>query len=485
MKRYLTLAITAALMLSAFSCGSGGEGKDSSTSAPDSTGEETTAPEETDGLPEKDMDKFELKIVHFDGNWLSWALTKLDAESETGDRLNDAIYKRNRNMEERFNCEINVTGKETITASDIQSEIMAGDSNYDVWFMYDNWTLGAVEYLLPWEELPYINLDREWWNPSATEVFNLEGKTYAAAGNYSLSVLSRASGFAFNKDIYNKMNRSENIYDLAREGKWTIDVMYDTAKNAYIDLDGDSSMNENDQYGISGSWKETFWRFLSGSDVRFISKDSNSDPVFDLQKNETAINKMLKIFDLFTEKGIYYNPQTKDVHSVQDSEEIFADGRLLFKTVNLFDLEALRTCDIDIGILPCPKYDENQENYYAPSFGAEISVLLKTLPEERKENVGMLLEALAYDTNANILPEYKEVLLKTKLARDNESEEMIDIIINSISFDFGINAWQNEVGVPIVQRIYVKNDPNVASTLAKMQKSVDAQINKLVEKLGK
>lgn len=485
MKRYLTLAITAALMLSAFSCGSGGEGEDSSTSAPDSTGEETTAPEETDGLPEKDMDKFELKIVHFDGNWLSWALTKLDAESETGDRLNDAIYKRNRNMEERFNCEINVTGKETITASDIQSEIMAGDSNYDVWFMYDNWTLGAVEYLLPWEELPYINLDREWWNPSATEVFNLEGKTYAAAGNYSLSVLSRASGFAFNKDIYNKMNRSENIYDLAREGKWTIDVMYDTAKDAYIDLDGDSSMNENDQYGISGSWKETFWRFLSGSDVRFISKDSNSDPVFDLQKNEAAINKMLKIFDLFTEKGIYYNPQTKDVHSVQDSEEIFADGRLLFKTVNLFDLEALRTCDIDIGILPCPKYDENQENYYAPSFGAEISVLLKTLPEERKENVGMLLEALAYDTNANILPEYKEVLLKTKLARDNESEEMIDIIINSISFDFGINAWQNEVGVPIVQRIYVKNDPNVASTLAKMQKSVDAQIKKLVEKLGK
>ena len=485
MKRYLTLAITAALMLSAFSCGSGGEGKDSSTSAPDSTGEETTAPKETDGLPEKDMDKFELKIVHFDGNWLSWALTKLDAESETGDRLNDAIYKRNRNMEERFNCEINVTGKETINAGDIQSEIMAGDSNYDVWFMYDNWTLGAVEYLLPWEELPYINLDREWWNPSATEVFNLEGKTYAAAGNYSLSVLSRASGFAFNKDIYNKMNRSENIYDLAREGKWTIDVMYDTAKNAYIDLDGDSSMNENDQYGISGSWKETFWRFLSGSDVRFISKDSNSDPVFDLQKNETAINKMLKIFDLFTEKGIYYNPQTKDVHSVQDSEEIFADGRLLFKTVNLFDLEALRTCDIDIGILPCPKYDENQENYYAPSFGAEISVLLKTLPEERKENVGMLLEALAYDTNANILPEYKEVLLKTKLARDNESEEMIDIIINSISFDFGINAWQNEVGVPIVQRIYVKNDPNVASTLAKMQKSVDAQIKKLVEKLGK
>ena len=59
----------------------------------------------------------------------------------------------------------------------LQSETMAGDSNYDVWFMYDNWTLGAVEYLLPWEELPYINLDRDMvGDPSATEVFNLEGE---------------------------------------------------------------------------------------------------------------------------------------------------------------------------------------------------------------------------------------------------------------------------------------------------------------------
>ena len=45
---------------------------------------------------------------------------------------------------------------------------------------------------------------------------------------------------------------------------------------------------------------------------------------------------MLKIFDLFTEKGIYYNPQTKDVHSVFDSggnlrgrEAPVQDGQLL------------------------------------------------------------------------------------------------------------------------------------------------------------
>ena len=122
----------------------------------------------------------------------------------------------------------------------------------------------------------------------------------------------------------------------------------------------------------------------------------------------------------------------------------------------------MRDFDIEMGFLPCPKYDEAQETYYAPSFGAEISLLLKTLPEDRKENVGILLEALAYDTNKSIIPEYKEVALKTKYARDNESEDMIDIVIDSVSFEFGLNAWQSEVANPLVQNIFVSRNGNVA-----------------------
>ena len=484
MKKYLTLAITAALMLSAFSCGSGGEGKDSSTSAPDSTGEETTAPEETDGLPEKNMDGFELKINHFDGTWLSWALTTLDVESETGDRLDDAIYRRNRDMEDRFNCKISVTGQKIIENKDIQTEVMAGDSNYDVWFMYDIWTLGSIEYLMPWEELPYIKLGEEWWNPMATEVFELGGKTYAAAGNYSLSVLSRASGFAFNKTVFEQSNPDEDVYSLARDGKWTVDKMASFAKNAYSDLNGNSEMDDDDRYGISGSWKETMNRLMLGSGIQYISKDENDLPVFKLPTDENSINKILHIFDLVSDGQVYRNTgKVMDTTGDGLVESYFEGGKVMFYAANMFSLEQMRDFDIEMGFLPCPKYDEAQETYYAPSFGSEISVLLKTLPEERKENVGILLEALAYDTNKSIIPEYKEVLLKTKYARDNESEEMIDIIVNSVSFEFGLNAWQSEVANPLVQKIFVSRKGDVASTLAAMQTSVDTQIEKLVEKL--
>ena len=162
----------------------------------------------------------------------------------------------------------------------------------------------------------------------------------------------------------------------------------------------------------------------------------------------------------------------------------FSNGKTLFYKANMFDLEKMRSYDIDIGFLPCPKYDEDQEHYYAPSFGAEISVLLKTLPEERYENVGILLEALAFDTNKNLIPEYKEVLLKTKYARDNESEDMIDIVVNSVSFEFGLNAWQDIVANPLVKDIFVSGEANVASTLATMENSVNNAIDNLKENLS-
>lgn len=469
----LTLA---ALMLP--SCGKTGSGTttDDSTSAPVSTTPEET--ELTDNLPERDMEGFELGIHHFDETWLTWAYNILDAETENGDLVNDAVYQRNRRVEERFNCTITVTGQKTINVSDIQSEVMAGDSNYDVWFSYDIWTLGAAQYLMDWNELPYIDLSQQWWNPLSTEVFSVGGKQLAAAGDFSLSTLSRASGYSFNKEIYNNLALDYDIYQLARDGKWTIDVFAKTAKAAYSDLNGDANMDDNDRYGISGSWKEFCNRLILGSGISYISKDADGYPIFDLPGNENAINKIIKLYDTFMQTEIYRGKISTDVDGTGGTGD-FKSGGVLFTVDNLMGLESKRSLEIDIGFMPCPKYDEEQEHYYAPAFGAEISVLLKTLPEERWENVGILLEALAFDSNQNLIPTYKEVVLKTKSARDDESSDMIDIIINSMSFEFGLNAWQDVAANPFVRQTFAAGNPNFASTLASMENTVNNEIEKL------
>ncbi len=473
-----TLALLLCAVLTAASCGGSGAANDGTSS--DSAETTTSAPETelTDNLPDVNMDGFELKIQHFNESWLTWAETVMDAESLNGDILNDALYNRNKDIEERFNCTITIDAVDRIDSAAMQTVAMSGDAPYDVYFNYDVWLTGALDYLLEWEKLPYVNLDAEWWNPSATEVFNIGGKTYSAAGNYSLSVISRAAGFMFNKAILEDI-QGDNIYDLVREGKWTLDKFCENSKKALRDLDGNGEMDDEDQYGSTGSWKEYMNRIVLGAGIEWISKDSDGYPVFTLPDDEAAIDKLLTIFDKIMDMDVYYAEASSNIDN-DGAKGSFKNGKVLFYNSNPFGLEGYRSSDLDIGFVPNPKYDEAQERYYSPAFGAEVSVLPITLPEERYENVGILLEALCFASQQTVVPTYKEVVLKTKSARDNDSADMIDIVFESVSFDFGINAWQNQVSSPLIQGIYSNRSGNVASTLASLKSSVESTIEKLV-----
>ncbi len=477
-KKHLTLyTILLCGILAAVGCGS--DTTDSAVTTEAAAATTTAETELTDGLPDTDMQGFEFKIKHFDGSWLSWAETIMDAETTTGDILEDAIYTRNRDIEERFNCKIIVEGANSINASDMQTVAMSGDTTYDVYFNYDIWITSALQYLLPWENLPHINLNAEWWNPDATEVFRIGGKTYSAAGNYSLSVLSRAGGYEFNKKLLSDLDGGD-IYQMVRDKKWTLDAMFSLAKLSTSDLDGDGQMGDNDRYGISGSWKETLNRMILGAGIKYVEQDDNGYPVFTLPTDQNAIDKLMHLYDAIMDMNVYYAAVASNIDA-NGSKGDFKAGGVLFLVSNLFMLEGHRDYDIDIGFVPCPMYDENQDRYYAPSFGAEVSVLPITLPEERYENVGMLLEALNFKSHYEVLPMYKEVVLKTKSARDDDSSDMIDIMFKSVSFDFGINAWQNQLSSPLIQGVYSNRSGNVASTLTKLQKSVDQEIKKLIE----
>ena len=86
--------------------------------------------------------------------------------------------------------------------------------------------------------------------------------------------------------------------------------------------------------------------------------------------------------------------------------EMFAGGQVLFRTSVFSAIKKLRKYDdgIEFGIVPLPKYDENQENYYSPSDSA-----------------------------------YYETTLKHLDTRDDESEVMLDLIFDNKKFDIGAN----------------------------------------------
>jgi hypothetical protein len=102
----------------------------------------------------------------------------------------------------------------------------------------------------------------------------------------------------------------------------------------------------------------------------------------------------------------------------------------------LGNAQLLRGMDTDFGIIPYPKWDEYQENYLTTSV-AYFSLFCVPVTVRNLEMTGIITEALCVESYKKVIPAFYEVSLKTKLARDDESSEMIDIIRSGLTFDFG------------------------------------------------
>lgn len=491
MKRLTAVLLLLSMLAGTFAgCSDSGANSDNTaanntTAAPsaDAAAEEEET-ELTDGLPETNMGGFELNILHHSQEWLAWANNVLEAEEQTGEILNDAIYNRTDVLQERFNAKILTETRSQVGADVISQLAMSGDTSYDLCMTYDLWITGMIQYLADMKSLPYISLDEAWWNPYASSIFVIGGKQYAASGNFSLSVLSRAGGYAFNQNIVNELNLT-SPYEYVKNNEWTVDNMYKMADAANMDINGDGQLTNDDQFGIESSVKEHFLRMLFGSEIALITQDENGYPVFNLPVDEVSVTRMQHILDI-SGNGGWYNTTNSNVDGTDAMmADTFKNGRCLFVTSNPHSLSSIRDYEFNVGFVPVPKYDENQERYYAPSFGAELSILPKSYDAASAEYAGMLLEAMAFYTQKNIVPQYTETLVKSKYARDAESAEMLSICFDSIYFDFGINAWQEQVAAKLLKGSFVGLAGNFGSVLKGMQKSVDAEIKKLVKQIEK
>lgn len=142
-------------------------------------GDTTAEPTEYDKypLPEKDMDGFNLRFCNYDDSWLTWTIKTLDVEEENGDKLNDAVYARNRRVEAKYNCQIT----EELVANpgnSMSGYIMSGDDLYDIIMVHDEAvsSLYCQGYLDSWDTLEFADTSRSWWDNNANEVFQIGRK---------------------------------------------------------------------------------------------------------------------------------------------------------------------------------------------------------------------------------------------------------------------------------------------------------------------
>ncbi|MGN1128743.1 MAG: hypothetical protein ACI4T6_07295, partial [Candidatus Flemingiibacterium sp.] len=306
------------------------------------------------------------------------------------------------------------------------------------------------------------------------------GTHYFAIGDFNLSALDFTHVMLFNKGMA-KDYQVENLYDTVRQGKWTYDKFAEVAKLAVSDLDGNTEMNELDQYGYTSLVKQVMPSFWIASGAVTITKDTDGTLVYTAPTNEKLIEVFQKIYDITWSDNIWHQNVENFAPATSDAElKIFKQGQAMFTNASCFQItNMMRDSETEFGILPYPKYEESQEKYYSRIEGAELFGIPKT--NDDLEMTGVILEALACASHNDVIPAYYDVALKVKYTRDEESAEMLDIVFENRVFDFGDTIFCDQLRDGIIRKSFETNDRDIVSALTGVEATVNGKLTPVNE----
>ncbi|MBR5308312.1 MAG: extracellular solute-binding protein [Clostridia bacterium] len=365
------------------------------------------------------------------------------APEETGDSIVDAIHLRNALVEEELGVKLDFTVSDrTTSGTDQQAEtdkirtlIQSGDTTYDAFVHVQHSgmpTLITEKMFVDWNTIPNINLEEPWWYSNIERDICYGDKIYLMTGDYNYTTFSNLECLVFNKEMCDELEL-DYPYESVQNGTWTHDKFLAYIKAAGKDINGDGKIAaSDDRMGFGGWYYEQVPALFSAYGGTSLVRDDDNLPVLaiDTERNYTVIDKMIEIFD---------NQNTfAELKTYSAFEKAFKEGRLLFMDGFLLHAAGLRSAEIDFGIIPFPKLDETQEDYYSRAANVGGFTYIP-VTNQNLEKTGLVLESMARHSYDTITPTYFDKVLTIKTARDIESEEMITLIKDSARFtDAGI-----------------------------------------------
>ena len=351
-------------------------------------------------------------------------------EEPQEDIVDNAIYERNKAVENRYGISISIheSSSHDYDTSALNS-ILAGDDAYDIIFPHSRaaFTYAVQGACLNYNEISTIHLDKPWWSQDIVDSCNINGRLFVLDGDISTSSLNAAMCMLFNKRIFDELG-FDYPYETVKDGDWTFDEFAYYAKKGGADLNGDGVMTpEDDQFGFGagGSWSAPINILYTGGQ-KIYSKTDDGLLELSLYSNKTV--------DIYDE----YFSLMKNDSCASIGVTPFSEGRVMILAGSLADVKTCRSMDDEFGVIPYPKFADDDEYATVTNGGAPLLIIPITVSDA--ERTGAITEALCAYGSKLVIPAFYDRALKTKYSRDDESEEMIDLIKNSIIFDVGYLA---------------------------------------------
>ena len=259
----------------------------------------------------------------------------------------------------------------------------------------------------------------------------------AVAGNAIYADIGAASS-DFSKIYAVFFNRpaAESLgYDLDKmvaDGEWTWDTLDRIARKATekFGMVGQGTAAMGDEY------TDVIFR---SANIELINNELGQVPVieFDEVRLENVVELACSL--------IYSNPSAYKGGSPDDFYQLFREGKLFFAIAPLSSAVEFSKSGFSFGVLPIPKYEYEQERYYAYT---EASANLLAVPSKNNklEMTGVMISALNAASFELLAEEFKTACLYDYF-RDIKAMRSMGAVLGSMTFDFTYiySSWADKL----------------------------------------
>ncbi len=375
-----------------------------------------------------------------------------DPEELNSDFVNDAVYWRNKTIEDRFGIEIEMIyvdeganaglsdDGESVrldpTRDRIRDLVLSDTDEFDVCCVYQFSSVRLAQEGIMVNLYNQDNLDfsQPWWSQRMIDGMAYKNAAYWCTGDIVLPYTNGMFCVFVNKKLWNDFYGDLDYYQMVLDGEWTIDKMSELCEPLYVDLNHDGEKDPEDRYGvITMGFSEQPDGLLYGAGARFSSRDELGVPYMDIDY-EHVVSVLEKIRAM-----VHENPGNGHFSDIwlSDMARMFGEGKELFyiSFLGYADTPEMRNMEDDFAVLPMPKFDEEQEEYITILHDGTLLLGIPTT-NTKMEMTTAVLEAMAAESYRTVTPIYYEQALKIKYVRDEKSAQMIDLIRSNIADDF-------------------------------------------------
>ena len=441
--RLLLLLLSLCLVLTAFAACATDDEQDNYQ--PEDTGDGDVTVDPNDGLYDEngyfldqlpddlDYENKELKILC----WAS-AANEFGCDDTNGTAINDALVKRDMNVEERLGVDLHYlmdqisTGSVTSTGHyvDLVRRASQTGAPYDMMALYGRTAaiLSSNGFLQNILDIDYshLNFENPWWTPTLLDELVVGKCLYMIAGDITPSIYEQPYTMFYNVDMVENYG-VKDPYDRIKDNTWTMENFRATIKDITVDQNG------TQMYGMVSSYY-TVPSLMHGCGIRLMEMDENQIP--HLSEN------------LFSEKAIDIVDDLQEWNkednflvaaSSTDSKKEFVAGNAMFlcdRVIECFNF--VESCDFSYSVVPTPKFNAEQDRYYT-TLDTQLTFfcLMRGLSQEELTIRSAVLECMGSEGYRLTSPAVLESCLKSRYAQTEEMSEMLALVVDSVYYDFG------------------------------------------------